>query len=57
MYQNVREVSKRFDVAPCTIWRWVNDGFFPTPYRFGPSATRWHEDDIKKFELRSATQR
>jgi prophage regulatory protein len=56
MYQKIREVSKRFDVAPWTIWRWVNDGFFPAPYRFGPSTIRWREDDIKKFEVRSATQ-
>jgi prophage regulatory protein len=57
MYKNIREVSKRFDVAPCTIWRWVKDDIFPQPYKFGPSATRWHEDDIKKFEVRSATQK
>ena len=54
MYRNIREVSERFDVAPCTIWRWVKDGFFPKPYKFGLSATRWHEDDIKEFEDRSA---
>ncbi len=56
MFHDVNEVSKRFDVTPCTIWRWVNDGFFPEPYRLGPRATRWHEDDIREFEIRSATR-
>jgi prophage regulatory protein len=56
MYRNIHEVSKRFDVGPSTIWRWVNDGIFPQPYKFGASVTRWHEEDIKKFEIRSATR-
>jgi prophage regulatory protein len=54
MYRNIREVSERFDVAPCTIWRWVKDEIFPKPYKFGLSAARWREDDIKEFEDRSA---
>jgi prophage regulatory protein len=57
MYHNVREVAERFGVDPSTIWRWVKDGFFPKPYKFGPATTRWFEGDIKTFEEKSATQR
>jgi len=56
MYHNIREVSKRFKVAPSTIWRWVKNDFFPQPYKFGPGTTRWHEDDIKNFEAKSTTR-
>ena len=56
MYHNIREVAQRFVVAPSTIWRWVKDGLFPKPYKFGPATTRWLEDDIKAFEAKSATK-
>jgi prophage regulatory protein len=57
MYHNTRKVAKRFGVDPSTIWRWVKDGFFPKPYKFGLATTRWFEGDIKTFEEKSATQR
>jgi prophage regulatory protein len=56
MYHNIRSVAERFGVNPSTIWRWVKDGFFPNPYRFGPGTTRWLDDDIKAFEAKSATR-
>lgn len=55
-YQNIHAVSKRFDVTPSTIWRWVKDGVFPAPRKIGPSVARWHDDDVRQFEVRSATR-
>ncbi len=53
MYYGVRKVAKRFGVARSTIWRWLDEGSFPTPYRFGRLTVRWHEEDLKQFEKKS----
>ena len=53
MYMRDEEVAKRFGVARSTIWRWVQLGCFPKPYRLGPSTTRWHEKDIVAFEAQA----
>jgi len=54
MYMRDEEVAKRFGVARSTIWRWVQLGCFPKPYRLGPSTTRWHQKDIVAFEVKAA---
>jgi prophage regulatory protein len=56
MYHNIRDIAERFGVVPSTIWRWVKDGFFPRPYKFGPGTTRWRDEDIRAFEAKSATR-
>ena len=53
MYLRDDEVAKRLGVARSTIWRWLQLGQFPQPYRLGPSTTRWHEKDIVDFEKQS----
>jgi len=52
----VQDVAKRLGVDRSTIWRWVSEGNFPEPYRFGPSTVRWHEEELKQFEMKSSTQ-
>jgi len=56
MYIKVRDVAKRLGVDRSTIWRWVSEGGFPKPYRFGPSTVRWHEEELKQFEMKSSIQ-
>jgi prophage regulatory protein len=56
MYMRVQDVAKRLGVDRSTIWRWVSEGNFPEPYRFGPSTVRWHEEELKQFEMKSSTQ-
>ena len=56
MYINIKQLAKRYDVSPAMIWRWVSYDFFPKPHKLGPATARWHEDDIKEFEARSATR-
>lgn len=36
-------------VSPATIWRWVNEGKFPKPFKLGPRVTAWHKADIEHF--------
>ena len=42
------QVLQRVPVNVRTLRRWVADGSFPQPYRFGPSdrVTRWDEAEV-----------
>jgi excisionase family DNA binding protein len=57
MYIKVRDVAKRLGVDRSTIWRWLSEGNFPEPYRFGSSTVRWHEEELKQFEMKSSIQK
>lgn len=51
--------SGMLPVSPATIWRWINEGKFPKPFKLGPRVTAWHRADIEKFiatQAISATQ-
>ncbi|PKM31576.1 MAG: AlpA family transcriptional regulator [Gammaproteobacteria bacterium HGW-Gammaproteobacteria-11] len=50
MYLNVNEISQRYGISTSTIWRWVAAGIFPKPYKIGPAASRWHIDELQRFE-------
>jgi prophage regulatory protein len=56
MYLRDEDLAKRFGVARSTIWRWVQLGILPQPYKLGPGTTRWRDDDIRAFEVKSATR-
>jgi prophage regulatory protein len=36
-------------VSPATIWRWVQFGKFPKPYKLGERVTVWDMVVIEKF--------
>jgi excisionase family DNA binding protein len=57
MYIKVRDVAKRLGVDRSTIWRWLSEGNFPEPYRFGSSTVRWHEEELKHFEMKSSIRK
>lgn len=44
------EVAKRYKLSRSTIWRWVNEGRFPSPMKLGPSSTRWRLSDLEEWE-------
>ena len=51
-YLSVREVCRRYEVSPATIWRWVKtDPAFPDPVRLSPGTTRWPLSALERFEL------
>lgn len=33
-------------VSPATLWRWVKDGTFPSPFKLGQNTTVWDADEI-----------
>ena len=36
-------------VSPATLWRWVQSGRFPKPYKLGPATTVWDPKDVEAF--------
>lgn len=52
LYLNVKEVSERYGVDTCTVWRWRKDANrgFPEPHRFGPQTLRWKIADLDAWD-------
>ncbi len=36
-------------VSPATIWRWVRQGAFPTPFKLGAATTVWDALEVEAF--------
>ena len=32
-----------------TIYRWIDEGIFPRPIKFGPNSVGWPESTIREF--------
>lgn len=37
------------NIAPSTLWRWIDQGRFPLPQKFGPNCTGWTGRQIREF--------
>lgn len=46
---NTKEKKGLVPVSAATIWRWVNDGKFPKPFKLGPNTTVWDLDQVDAF--------
>ncbi|WP_280569749.1 AlpA family phage regulatory protein [Chromohalobacter sp. 296-RDG] len=49
---DVKALAQRYSVGVNTIWRWSRDpdNAFPAPSKLGANCTRWHLDDLEKWE-------
>jgi len=47
-------VAERLCVHRSTLWRWVQDGYFPPPAKLSPRCIRWREDVIEAWERERA---
>lgn len=36
-------------ITECTLWRWVKQGFFPSPIKLSPRCTVWRAIDVYKW--------
>ncbi|MCW5641136.1 MAG: AlpA family phage regulatory protein [Rhodoferax sp.] len=36
-------------VSPATLWRWVNLGRFPKPFKLGVNTTVWDAQEVANF--------
>ena len=50
MFYSIKEVSKRYGVAPKTVWRWIREGHFPRPVMLAARTARWREEDLQAYE-------
>ena len=48
IYLSVTQLARRYSVDRSTIWRWVQDGILPQPFRISDQCTRWRLDEIEK---------
>lgn len=37
------------NIAPSTLWRWIDQGRFPSPQKFGPNCTGWTGRQVREF--------
>ena len=45
-----KEISKRTNLSPVTIWREVKKGRFPKPVQLTPNRIAWTEPSIEEWE-------
>lgn len=44
----VKHLTAKLQIGKSTLWRWVSDGRFPRPVRFG-RVTVWHDADVQAW--------
>lgn len=50
-YVSIKQLAARYEVHPCTIWRWMNnERAFPKPKQLSPGCTRWKLSDVVAWE-------
>ena len=49
-YLTRKEVLQRFLIGNTTLYRWIKDGQFPQPVRFGPRCIRWKLEQLENWE-------
>lgn len=58
MAQNVIRLSQlattskrvgKLPVSPATIWRWVKQGSFPSPFKLAKQTTVWDADQVQAW--------
>ena len=45
----IGDLCKQIGVSRTTIYRWINEGTFPSPVRMGPGAVRWRSEDVERW--------
>ena len=53
----VKEVAEFFRVGVSTVWRWVQNGDFPQPVKFGGNTSRWLRADLDAHITKLAAER
>ena len=48
IYLSKKDVARKLNVSPSTVFRWANDGIIPSPIRLGPNTISWDENELNK---------
>ena len=46
---SIGDLCKQIGVSRTTIYRWLNEGTFPSPVRISPGAVRWRSEDVEQW--------
>ena len=46
IFLSKKEVARKFNISPSTVFRWANDGIIPPPIRLGPNTICRDENDL-----------
>jgi len=46
IFLSKKEVARKFNISPSTVFRWANDGIIPPPIRLGPNTICWDENEL-----------
>ena len=45
----IKQVAIRIGVSRSTIYKWIEQGYFPRPIQLGPRAVAWSRDVIDEW--------
>lgn len=48
-FHRIDDARTRFGVSRSTWWRWIQNGFAPSPLRPSPGVTVWRSSDLDAF--------
>ncbi len=48
IYISKKEVARKLNISPSTVFRWANDGVIPLPIRLGPNKISWDENELNE---------
>ena len=54
-YVSVTQLARRYSVDRSTIWRWVQRGTLPQPFRLSEQTTRWKLEEIEQRDAERET--
>lgn len=55
-YFSVRDLARRYNNSPATVWRWVAERDFPRPVRLSRGCTRWRLHEVEAWEAARQNQ-
>ena len=48
IYLSKKDVARKLNVSPSTVFRWARDGIIPPPIRLGPNTISWDENELNE---------
>jgi predicted DNA-binding transcriptional regulator AlpA len=48
IFLSKKDVARKFNISPSTVFRWANDGIIPPPIRLGPNTICWDENELNE---------
>ena len=43
-----KEVARKLNISPSTVFRWPKTGIIPPPIRLGPNTISWDENELNE---------